>query len=381
MKIFLAACLLFFTTIVSAQDLPAARKIIDTLTSATLWGRGYTKNGMSLAADYLCNEFQSAGLKPIDGHNFKQPFSYPVNTFPGKMEVSINGHQLTPGKDYIIDPDSKGQKADEQLIQKDSNTFIAPKSRIMVRIEDKLTWSVAPNTADYTGIQINKKSVINLPKTVKINIENLFIQDYKTSNICGIIKGTRQPDSLLVITAHYDHLGGMGSQTFFPGANDNGSGLALLLSLAKYYGANPPPYSIAFICFSGEEAGILGSGFFTAHPLFALNKIRFLVNLDMVGTGEKGITVVNATLHPKEFALLGQINQQKNYLSKINSRGEAAISDHYYFTQKGVPAFFMYTQGGIAAYHDVDDLSPTLPLTSFSNLFGLIKDFNTAIMN
>ena len=173
----------------------------------------------------------------------------------------------------------------------------------------------------------------------------------------------------------------MGSQTFFPGANDNGSGLALLLSLAKYYGANPPPYSIAFICFSGEEAGILGSGYFTAHPLFALSKIRFLVNLDMVGTGEKGITVVNATLHPKEFALLGQINQQKNYLSKINSRGEAAISDHYYFTQKGVPAFFMYTQGGIAAYHDVDDLSPTLPLTSFSNLFGLIKDFNTAIMN
>ena len=177
-----------------------------------------------------------------------------------------------------------------------------------------------------------------------------------------------------------DHLGGMGEHTFFPGANDNASGISLLLSLVKYYTENPPPYSIGFICFAGEEAGLLGSAYFTEHPLITLDKIKFLINIDMVGTGERGITVVNATLHPKEFTLLNQINDQKKYLSKINSRGKAANSDHYYFTEKGVPAFFIYTQGGISAYHDVYDLPATLPLTEFTDLRHLFIDFNAQMM-
>lgn len=100
----------------------------------------------------------------------------------------------------------------------------------------------------------------------------------------------------------------------------------------------------------------------------------------MVGTGEKGITVVNATLHAKEFALLNQLNDQKKYLPKINSRGKAANSDHYYFTEKGVPAFFIYTQGGISAYHDVLDKAATLPLTEFADLRQLFIDFNAKLM-
>ncbi|WP_448636180.1 M28 family peptidase [Pedobacter panaciterrae] len=79
----------------------------------------------------------------------------------------------------------------------------------------------------------------------------------------------------MVITAHYDHLGGMGNKTYFPGANDNASGISFLLSLAKYYAANPQPYTMAFICFAGEEAGLLGSKYFTEYPLLALQKSGF----------------------------------------------------------------------------------------------------------
>ncbi|WP_448636179.1 hypothetical protein [Pedobacter panaciterrae] len=75
----------------------------------------------------------------------------------------------------------------------------------------------------------------------------------------------------------------------------------------------------------------------------------------MVGTGETGITVVNATIHQKEFSLLNQLNDKNKYLKKINSRGKAANSDHYFFTEKDVPAFFIYTTGGISAYHDIYD--------------------------
>jgi Predicted aminopeptidases len=363
-----------------SQDLHNARKTVNQLTSKALWGRGYTNNGMAKAADFICAAFKAYGLSPMSGADFKQPFSFPVNTFPGKMQVTINGKKLSPGKDYIVMPQSIGKTAEGRFEQKDSVTFADTNQRVIAVLKDKLTWSVAPQQDDFTGIEINKKAVNGVPLNFQINIQNTFIPEFNTSNICGIVKGTTKPDSLLVITAHYDHLGGMGSKTYFPGANDNASGISFLLSLAKYYAANPQPYTMAFICFAGEEAGLLGSRYFTDHPLLTLQKIRFLVNLDMVGTGETGITVVNATIHPKEFSLLNQLNDKNKYLPKINSRGKAPNSDHYFFTEKNVPAFFIYTTGGISAYHDIYDRPKTLPLTEYEDLFKLFIDFNAALM-
>ncbi len=74
-----------------SQDLAFGRKMVDTLTSPAFWGRGYTNDGMKKAADFLSSQFQSYGLKPMSGNNFFQSFSYPANTFPGNMEVTING--------------------------------------------------------------------------------------------------------------------------------------------------------------------------------------------------------------------------------------------------------------------------------------------------
>ncbi len=64
----------------------------------------------------------------------------------------------------------------------------------------------------------------------------------------------------------------MGGNTIFRGANDNASGIAMLLSLAKYYKENPPKYSIMFIAFGGEEIGLLGSQYFVKHPLHSIQK-------------------------------------------------------------------------------------------------------------
>ncbi|QNK62898.1 M28 family peptidase [Pedobacter sp. PAMC26386] len=377
----LLTTLLFFafTTTASAQDLSAAKKTVKVLSSANFWGRGYTKEGMAKAAVYLCQEFKRAGLQPMEGNNYRQNFSYPVNTFPGKMEVAINGKKLIPGRDFIIDPSSKGMRGSMKLERVDS-FFVNPANHVFIVPKDKLTWSVAQKVNDYTVLEINKKVLPSKPDSINIDIEQELIPEFITSNICGIVKGTKHPDSVLMITAHYDHLGGMGDQTYFPGANDNASGIALLLNLAKYYARHPAPYSIAFVCFAGEEPGLKGSSYFTTFPLIPLSSIRFLINVDMVGTGEKGITVVNATILPKEFAMLNKVNDQHKYLSKINPRNKAANSDHYFFTEKGVPAFFIYTQGGISAYHDIDDRSSTLPLTEFSNLFKLFIAFNTALM-
>jgi len=227
---------------------------------------------------------------------------------------------------------------------------------------------------------VDKNALKQAPGRFKVNIENKLVSGFKAYNVCGIVKGTSKPDSIIIISAHYDHLGGMGKETFFPGANDNASGVSLLLNLARYYAANPQPYSIGFICFAGEEAGLVGSKYFTENSLVPLKNIRFLINTDLAGTGEEGITVVNATEFPREYAMMNAVNDEGKLLAKINARGKAANSDHYFFTEKGVPAFFFYTLGGIKAYHDVFDKPETLPLNEHEDLFRLVVQFNNRLM-
>lgn len=373
-------CFFFWLVITTnasfSQDLHCARKWVDTLTSPFYWGRGYTKNGMAKAAEYLSQQFALLGLKYVKGTTYFQSFSYPVNTFPGRMEVLINHKKLIPGKDFIVAPESSGVHAAGRLEQKDSTHFVNPNYRIIVSLENKLTWSVAPSAADYTIIQVDRKVAGDLPYIIQADIENKEVQRFEAANVCGWVRGTTTPDSIIVISAHYDHLGGMGANTYFPGANDNASGTSLLLGLARYYAANPQPYTIAFISFAGEEAGLKGSKYFTENPLFPLKSIRFLLNLDLAGTGEEGITVVNASEFPKEFAQLNEVNDKGSFMPKINARGKAANSDHYWFTEKGVPAFYLYTLGGVKAYHDVFDTSETLPLSKYEDLFRLILKFN-----
>ncbi len=120
---------------------------------------------------------------------------------------------------------------------------------------------------------------------------------------------------------------------------------------------------------------MLGSGFFADHPLFSLAKIKFLVNLDLVGTGIDGITIVNATEFPEQFEMLSRINESGRNPMNIKKRGKACNSDHCPFFTKGVPCFFIYTLGGIAAYHDPDDRPETLPLTAFGSLSRLLIAF------
>jgi len=378
-KLFFAAALICSVPAV-AQDVAFARKIVDTLASPNFWGRGYTNDGMKKAADFLAAQLKTYGVQPMDGKNYLQAFTYPVNTFPSKMQLFINGKRLIPGEEYIVDPASRGIKSSGKLLQADSTQFVNHQNRLMVHLVDKLTWSVANEVADYTVLQIDKKALGAMPAEFKAEIDNSFVSSFKAYNVTGVVKGTKKPDSMIIITAHYDHLGGMGKETYFPGANDNASGIALLLNLARYYAANPQPYSIGFILFAGEEAGLIGSRYFTENPLVPLKNIRFLLNTDLAGTGEEGITVVNATEFPQEFALMQQINKEGNYLAAVNARGKAANSDHYFFTERGVPAFFFYTLGGIKAYHDVFDKADTLPLNEHEDLFKLVVEFCKRLM-
>jgi Zn-dependent M28 family amino/carboxypeptidase len=219
------------------------------------------------------------------------------------------------------------------------------------------------------------------PQTLALQLDTELKRNYQTQNLAAIVRGRTQPDSFLVVSAHYDHLGMMGKNTYFPGANDNASGVALLLELAAHYARpeNQPACSVVFLLFGAEEAGLVGSRYFVAHPLVPLPRIKFLVNLDLLGTGEEGATVVNGKIFESAYQRLTALNDAHHYLPRLTARGRAANSDHFPFSEAGVPAFFLYTRGGSQAYHDVNDRPAALSLVGFAGAYGLIHDFLDAL--
>ncbi len=398
----------------NAQNLSYAKKIIDTLTSPVFEGRGAVNNGEQKAAQFIEEEFKRLGLQAINSR-YIQKFNYPINTFPGELTVRVDQKNMVAGIDYLVLPQSCKMTGDFQLIwysesnipsikklkklateQFFENKFVVidhlgakqkleefdllkrntiGASGIILLEENKLTHSLSSNLTDFVTLVVMRTSINSFSKTISVHIDQKYVSSCSSQNLIGKLIGTTQPDSIVVVTAHYDHLGRMGKDVYFPGANDNASGVAMLLNLAEYYSENPPKKSIVFMAFGAEEAGIIGSKYFTEHPTFALKSINFLLNLDLMGTGVDGIQVVNGSVYQSHFDKLVEINEREHYLPQIKIRGKAANSDHYWFSEKGVPAFFIYTLGGITAYHDVYDVSSTLPLTKFEDCFRLIKNF------
>jgi aminopeptidase YwaD len=409
-----------------SQNIDYAKSIVNTLASEKYKGRGYCGKADMKSAEFIRNEFNNMGIVPL-GNKYYQFFDLNVNSFPGKMEVKINDNYLRPGINYLIDPTSPSLKGkfdvvrlgrpellklennqklirlyagkallidmiDSIIYSKEENEKINKlieaikydpsfKNPLTLIFSDKkLTWSISDKQMTRPVITINSFELNSLGiSKIEVNITAKFKKNYKTRNVIGMIHGSTSPDSFLLITAHYDHLGIMGKETCFPGANDNASGIAMLLDMARYFSTNPPKYSIVFIAFSAEEAGLLGSIYFVQNPLFDLSKIRFMINFDLAGTGDEGIKVVNASVFKSEFEKLQEINNKYNFLNSVQERGEACNSDHCVFYLKKIPCFYIYTLGGIKAYHDIYDKAETLPFTAFFNYRQLMIAFLSSL--
>jgi len=413
---------LVISTSIFSQDIKYARKVIDTLCSPYMGGRGYVDDGMHRAADYINHEFETIQLKKFT-KDYTQNFDIHVNTFPSEMLVKIDGNELVPGIDFLVSSSSTGIKGefgvewlnpawikDENKIKEFARKDFTDKVLIVelsnnlkdtaianfyqqLRTEnifhvaavffttdaESLSWdcSGALQPFDFLLVDVKKNKIDLSAKRIKINIKNKYYKTYPVQNIIGYSVGEK-PDSFIVFTAHYDHLGKMGANAMFPGAHDNASGISMMLDLAKYFNMpeHKQKYSIAFMAFCCEEAGLIGSWYYTTHPLFPLGKIKFLINLDILGTGSEGIQIVNSVNHKNEFEKIKAINNEKKYVADVKPRGNAADSDHYFFTQKNVPAIFIYTLGKeYGEYHTVNDKPKDLPLTVYYPLFLLIKDF------
>ena len=404
---------------VCAQYQEYARQIVHVLASDSLHGRGYVNDGDKKAADYIRKEFINVGLEPING-TYYQPFNIPINTFPDSIFLSIDGKKLNVGEDFHVLPGSPGLNGEFDIIFVKNNEIfdleilrqklIQSKGKVLVLDEypdslldtskqnrlnqivqfltrhpnneaaatilltsKKINWYGSQVEDANTSLYLDKASFDTSSQRLQIHLNNEFINNYQTQNIFGFLEGSKS-DSVIIVMAHYDHFGRMG-QALFPGANDNASGVAMMLSLAKYYSENRPTNSMLFVAFGAEELGLIGSKYFVDHPPIRLEKTKFILNFDLAGTGDDGIQVVNGSVYRSEFDRLVRLNEEYDLLPEVRIRGAACNSDHCNFDNSKISGFYIYTLGGIRAYHDIYDRAETLPLTEFEDYHTLITLF------
>ena len=186
------------------------------------------------------------------------------------------------------------------------------------------------------------------------------------ANVIGYVQGTARPGRYIVVSGHYDHIG-IGRPTagdsINNGADDNASGTAAMLELARYFAAHPPRHSMIFVGFDAEESGLRGARTFVENPPVPRDSIVMNVNMDMVSRSEKGeLYAVGTFAYPalKPYIDRAQVEARLKLLT--GHEGPAAqgsdnwtnSSDHGPFNRAGIP-FLYFGVEDHAGYHNPSD--------------------------
>jgi hypothetical protein len=407
--------IIFFSAQAPAQKLKKAdKKVIENLkttitflASDQLQGRETGTDGEKLAYEYLSAQFKNAGLAPKgDNKSYIQSFEIDEGKqiLPSTHFV-INDTTLKAGEDFFPlsfsgDGTAKGDVSPafkekgspwfwdikEAIDENNNNPHFDVAEAIRDRaldIEKKgasalITYN--SGSAD-DGLRFDGKSkipaikipVIYLSKTIAAkylsdNAANLNV-DLQTAlgektitghNVIGYIDNGAA--HTIIIGAHYDHLGFGGENSLDPnvheihnGADDNASGTAAVIELAKTLkDSKLKKNNYLFICFSGEEMGLLGSKYFTAHPTISLDAVNYMINMDMIGRlddATQKLLVGGYGTSPGWSKILPE--KTKSLTVKFDSTG-IGPSDHTSFYLKNIPVLFFFT-GMEKDYHKATD--------------------------
>lgn len=405
----------------SLKFVETGRARMEVLASDSMAGRGYANDGHTKAARYVAREFMAAGLAPVKGEgerpeDYFQYFDFAVNLVEDARLV-LDGDTLVIGRDFIPNGGARpadgvfklfdaghglpgewkkkaegrfavvreglpeGHKLSKEEAARSAKTAVkiarAEKHGAagVILLKKKLTFAFAAEplalpvlevkTAAWPAGNIKEVAVMIAAAETKI----------RSQNVAGMIRGTKQPDSAVVICAHYDHMGQVGDAIFY-GANDNASGTSFIMGLADYYGENPPDKTLIFIAFGAEEAGLHGSVYYALHdPLYPLEKTCAALNFDLMANGAEGVMTVGGKTFSAYFARLEAINEQRSLVHPLKARENAANSDHYPFTLRNVPAFFFYTMGGPTHYHDIYDRPEAFKLDEYYDMRQLMIQY------
>jgi len=211
-------------------------------------------------------------------------------------------------------------------------------------------------------------------------------QQTDADNIVGVLPGTGKTadgsavgSDVVILGAHYDHLGYGDSNSLAPGqkaihhgADDNASGTAMLLEVARQLRAEGPlPRTVLFVAFAGEERGLLGSGHYTANPLLPLERTAAMVNLDMVGRLLDDKLIIHGTGTGTGFdPLIDRLTEAAGF-TVAKEPGGFGPSDHSSFYARKIPVMHLFT-GSHTDYHRPTDTAEKINYDGMVRISRLI---------
>jgi hypothetical protein len=383
---------------------------ISYLADDKLEGRRAGTNGEKLASEYISQKFQEAGLQAKGSDGFFQPFEiYDGKQINSGTHFIINENQLVVNKDFFPFPFSKNmsiealpaiavREADmpwffdlkEGLEENKNNPHFDLTEYIRdnvkkakgrgasavilynsTDIDDKLSFDSKDRREKvdipvlYVFKDAAKKYFSDQAATLDIKIKVDIGEKKRTGrNVVGYLDNGAA--RTVILGAHYDHLGygedgnstdRSGAKAIHNGADDNASGTAALIELARILKtAKQKSNNYLFIAFSAEELGLNGSKFFTENPTIDFTKVNYMINMDMVGRmndSSKTVTIGGYGTSPQWSSLINPNDKKNSFAIRIDSSGTGP-SDHTSFYRKDIPVLFFFT-GLHTDYHKPSD--------------------------
>src|SRR5215204_3920318 len=408
---------------------------ISYLANDKLEGRRAGTNGEKLAGEYISQKFQEAGLQPKGSEGFFQPFEiYDGKQINSATHFIINENNLAVDKDFFPFPFSQNisiealpsiavQEADmpwfydlKETLEENKNNPHFDLNEYIRNNAKKAKSRGASAVILYNSSSIDDKLKFdNKDRTEKLDVPVLFVTkdaakkyfsdqaatlDIKMKIDVGEKKRTGRnvvgyldngAARTVVLGAHYDHLGygednnsmlRTGEKAIHNGADDNASGTAALIELARILkNTKQKNNNYLFIAFSAEELGLNGSKFFTEHPTIDFTKVNYMINMDMVGRlndSSQVVTIGGYGTSPQWGTLIDPNNKKNPFAIRIDSSGTGP-SDHTSFYRKDIPVLFFFT-GQHRDYHrpsdDADKINYEGELNVIRYIDKIISDLN-----
>ncbi|MGI9250881.1 MAG: M20/M25/M40 family metallo-hydrolase [Pseudohongiellaceae bacterium] len=313
---------------------------VTTLSAATMGGRGVGSVGIERAAQYISQQFQQAGLQPLNG-GYRQRWDA---ILPGAGATQSAAQSTT-------------QNANQTLTTFSNIIGIIPGSNF------------ANNSDDSSDNNTNNNSVNNSVNNSDNSTGNSASNNTGNNSILAM-----QP---VIVGAHYDHLGiDTATNQYYPGADDNASGLAVMLEVAaELAGSYAPQRPILFVAFSGEEHGLLGSQHFIENPPPPFTSTNFyaMLNLDSVGRLAGRNLQVFGTDSAYEWPFMARGIGFTIGLGSDLPATTIASSDHVSFLNAGIPAIHLFG-GAHTDYHRPGDTADKLDVDGMTNIARWLEE-------
>lgn len=394
-----------------------------------LEGRRAGTNGEKLAGEFISKKFNEIGLQPKGTDGFYQPFEiYDGKKIESTTFFTINDHHLVVNKDFFPFPFSPDismealpaitvQEADmpwfydlkEGLVENknnphfDLNEYIRKNaikahergaSAIILYnssdVEDNLSFNAKDRTEKlnvpvvYVFKEAAKKYFSDQTAAIDMKLKIEIGEKKRTGkNVIGYMDNGEQ--RTVILGAHYDHLGygedgnsmlRNGEKLIHNGADDNASGTAALIELARILKESKKKNSnYLFIAFSAEELGLNGSKFFSENPTIDFNSVNYMINMDMVGRLNESnnvVTIGGYGTSPMWTSVIDPNNKKNPFEIKIDSSGTGP-SDHTSFYRKDIPVLFFFT-GLHTDYHKPSDDADKINYVGETRIINYIYD-------